>query len=148
MFGAFHRRTALATLAALGISLVSGAAIAQETGQKPENRFIWFYDANQDSKVSLAEITDEKNRLIAAADVNGDGVISVDEFRRHGRSFMRFRATTLFDLMDINGDGQLTTEEIVNPSARWFARYDVNSDGLLDSTEVPARRFRPGGGPR
>ena len=31
--------------------------------------------------------------------------------------------------MDVNGDQVLTAEEISNPSARWFKRYDKNADG-------------------
>ena len=39
--------------------------------------------------------------------------------------------------MDVNGDQVLTAEEISNPSARWFKRYDKNADGGVTGEEVP-----------
>lgn len=141
----FNRRPlALAAFAAL---LAAGPAVAQaqqeqQRQERPrQSRFIRFMDTNEDGKVTLSEITAEQKRLIVAVDVDGDGKLSAKEFRRRGRMFMRMRATTLFDLMDTNGDKVLTADEITKPSARWFARYDANGDGALVSEEMPARRF-------
>ena len=136
----------LATAAVAGViaALAGGPALAQDSNQNDrprESRFVRFLDTNGDGKVSLAEINAEQKRLIAASDVNGDGKLSVDEFRRRGRLFMRLHATTLFDLMDANGDKELTEDEITKPSARWFARYDENGDGSLVSDELPQRRW-------
>ena len=69
--------------------------------------------------------------------MNGDGKLSVDEFRRRGRWFQKLQTTTLFDLMDADGDQSLTAEEIANPSARWFKRYDKDADGGVTGEEVP-----------
>lgn len=139
------RPLATAAVSAAVIALAGGAALAQDSsGQNDrprESRFVRFLDTNGDGKVSLDEINAEQKRLIAASDVNGDGKLSVDEFRRRGRLFMRLHATTLFDLMDANGDKELTEDEIAKPSARWFARYDENGDGALVSDEVPQRRW-------
>ena len=68
---------------------------------------------------------------------DGDGKLSVDEFRRRGWWFQKLQTTTLFDLMDANGDQVLTTDEIANPSARWFKRYDKDADGGITTGEVP-----------
>lgn len=138
------RPLATAAVSAAVVALVGGAALAQDRTQNDrprESRFVRFLDTNGDGKVSLEEINAEQKRLIAAADVNGDGKLSVDEFRRRGRLFMRLRATTLFDLMDANGDKQLSEDEITKPSARWFARYDANGDGAIVSDELPQRRM-------
>ncbi len=39
--------------------------------------------------------------------------------------------------MDADGDQSLTAEEIANPSARWFKRYDKDADGGVTGEEVP-----------
>ena len=102
-------------------------------------------DTDNDGKVTMAEIEAEQKRLIGAADLNGDGKLSVEEFRRRGSWFQRMHTTTLFDLMDTNGDQVLSADEIANPSARWFKRYDTNADGAIVTEEVPQLQQRPGG---
>ena len=94
-------------------------------------------DTDGDGKISLTEIRAEQARLIAAADLDGDGKLSVDEFRRRGWWFQKLHTTTLFDLMDADGDQVLTADEIANPSARWFKRYDKDTDGGITTGEVP-----------
>ncbi len=95
-----------------------------------------FLDTNHDHKVSLDEIKAQEDRIIALADVNGDGTLSPDEFRRRGMMFMRLRAFSFFDLLDANGDGKLSLAEVQGPSERWFARYDKNHDGELEADEL------------
>ena len=139
---------ALTVAAVLAIGLAD-AALAQESKDQPSRRaqyFMTIFDANSDDKVSLGEITGEQRRLFGAIDVDGDGSLSVDEFRRRGRLLQRPGTTTLFDLLDGNGDQKLTREEIAAPSARWFKRYDANANGALEADEIDAgrshRRFR------
>ena len=138
---------ALATV----IVALSGFANAQEqrpvahehfSSDRMAQRFLDLFDTDDNGTVSLDEITAEEGRLFVAADVDGDGTFSVDEFRRRGHLFQQLRATTIFDMMDVNGDRMLTQDEITAPSARWFGRYDLNGDGAMDAEEVP------GGGPR
>ena len=136
----------IATAALFAVALPA-SAVAQggppaDRGPMGESRMIRLLDTDRDGKVSLAEITAEQGRLIGASDLDGDGTLSPDEFRRRGGLFQRLGTTTLFDLMDADGDGSLTAEEIAKPSERWFSRYDANSDGQLDAEEVPTRRWR------
>lgn len=134
----------LALTGSLAALLISGPAIAQSANSAMTggddasvSRTFSLLDTDGDGKISLAEIRAEQARLIAAADLNGDGKLSVDEFRRRGWWFQKLQTTTLFDLMDADGDQSLSPEEIANPSARWFKRYDKDTDGGVTVEEVP-----------
>ena len=135
----------LALTGSLAALLISGPAIAQSANSAMTGGDDAFslLDTDGDGKISLAEIRAEQARLIAAADLNGDGKLSVDEFRRRGWWFQKLQTTTLFDLMDADGDQSLSPEEIANPSARWFKRYDKDTDGGVTVEEVP--HFSRGG---
>ena len=99
---------------------------------------IRLFDLNGDGKVTLEEINTDQARIFTALDVNDDKSMSVDEIRRRGRSLQIFRTTTLFDLLDANGDGKLSVAEVQAPSKRWFKRYDANGDGVMEASELPA----------
>ena len=107
-------------------------------------RFLRIFDTDGNGSVSLPEIRAEQKRIAGAADVNGDGVLSVDEFRRRGRLIRSLGATSLFDMLDTDGDRKVSQAEIEAPSARWFKRYDANGDGAVATDELPQRRWRRG----
>ncbi len=121
-----------------------GAAPSQQS--RAVERFMLLYDINGDGKVTVAEINDDQSRIFAAMDVDNDSSLSTDEMKRRGRSLQAYRTTTLFDLMDANGDGKLSLKEVQAPTRRWFKRYDVNNDGAMEASEVPARHGRRGRG--
>lgn len=135
-----------------------GAGASGDRAQRREQmmkrmaeRRIQFLDTNKDGKVSAAEIAAEEKRLFAAADVNGDGKLSVEEFRRRGQWFVRMGTSSFFDMLDANGDGQITAEELTGPSARWFKRHDTDKNGTMDADEYVRARDGgrgPGGGMR
>lgn len=130
--------------ALLGLPLAASAQSPRgDDDRSPrESRMLRLLDTNNDGQVSLDEIKAEQGRLIGAADIDGNGELSVDEFRRRGGWFQRLSTTTLFDLMDADGNQVLTADEIGKPSERWFARYDANDDGQLSAEELPQRRHR------
>ena len=141
----YLKRAGVAT-AAVAMALVAGAADgarAQEGSEHVVSRvknFINLLDFNGDGAVSQAEIAAEQGRLFAAADVDGDGSLSVAEFRRRGSLILALNATTFFDMMDTDGDATLALDEITGPAARWVARYDVDASGALDREEIEAAR--------
>lgn len=108
-------------------------------------RFLYIFDTDGNGSVSQAEIRAEQKRIAGAADVNGDGVLSVDEFRRRGRLIRSLGAMSLFDMLDADGDQKVSQAEIEAPSARWFKRYDADGDGAIAADELPQRRWPSGG---
>jgi hypothetical protein len=118
------------TACALGaFALVLASAGAEAQGPHASDRqshhtegFVEDFDTDGDGLVSAVEITEERQRLFTASDVDGDGALSVNEFRRRGRLFQALNATTLFDLMDVDGIQTFAGPEIFYPSRRWFAR--------------------------
>lgn len=141
------KKISLTIAAATGLWAFAGTGlVAQERefrgpGDRAAQSTLRILDLDGDGQVSSGEISDEQIRMIAAIDVNGDGVLSVDEFRRNGRLLIALNVTTFFDMMDVNGDRQLDEAEIVQPAQRWVARYDANADGVLDVDEIVAARL-------
>ena len=141
----------IAIAAAHGAALAQGgshgaAAVAAAThghghgAARATQRFMALLDPDGDGRVAIAEIAAEQGRLLTVVDVDGDGKLSVDEFRRRGRLLQSIGATTLFDMLDTNGDAQLSAAELNAPSQRWVARYDVDGDAALNADEVRATR--------
>ena len=63
---------------------------------------------------------------------------------------MRRGGEGMFDRADANNDGSVTKEELIAARGQQFAKLDRNSDGYLDSNDVPKRlaerRKQSGGG--
>ncbi|HSH92881.1 MAG TPA: EF-hand domain-containing protein [Roseimicrobium sp.] len=131
------------------VALLSGviykgfAADADTASNSTEQRFK-RYDKNSDGRITPDELTDKAwfDRL----DRNQDGFITLEEAKRvldsaganDGGSSKPSRAASgeqLFKLMDRNGDGKLTRDEV--PKKDTFDRLDLNKDG-----EVPIEEAR------
>lgn len=58
----------------------------------------------------------------------------------------QMRGEGVFDRSDVDKDGTVTREEFVAARADHFAKLDRNSDGYVDSNDVPKRRQKSGAG--
>ena len=76
--------------------------------------------------------------LFHALDVDGDGVISREEFSRQAIREARQAAmkTRLFERSDTDGDGYLSPDEF---PPRRMANLDANGDGEISRDELPHR---------
>jgi len=134
---------------AVGIMLVAAHSASAQTSPTPPADTIepivgvtmLILDLNRDGVIERGEIASEQDRMFAAADINGDGALSVDEFRRNGRLLLALNVTTFFDMLDSNGDGTLDAAEVKQPAGRWVARYDADGNGSLSIDEVRAARM-------
>ena len=152
--GAAAIAAAIAFAASAAVAQSTPAASGQEAGGAGEEagqwigrraaRFIRMFDTDGNGTVSIAEIEAEQKRVLAASDLDGDGALSVDEFRRRGRLIRSLGASSLFDMLDANGDRKVTADEIAAPSARWFKRYDADADGAIAAGELPKPRWHRG----
>jgi Ca2+-binding EF-hand superfamily protein len=63
---------------------------------------------------------------------------------------MRSGGEGMFERADANRDGAVTKDELIAARGTQFAKFDRNSDGVIDSDDVPKhmaeRRKRNGGG--
>jgi len=139
-----------------GVLIIGGLALASVGiahgghGQKGGKRFggpmlMWMEkaDANGDEKVTEAEIDEAIRGQIAAADTDGDGRLSLDEFQPVLVEIMRPRIVDAFQFLDADGDAGITLEEIDQPTSRLMSRLDRNEDGELTTDELK-RRHRGG----
>ena len=106
---------------------------------KPE-QIIEHLDQDGDQLLSIEEFEMPRRGRdrgpLAAADTDGDGNVSRDEFQAH----VEERAAQMaerFDLADLNDDGFLTEDEI---RLSMFHRVDSNADGYIDADELAAMR--------
>lgn len=96
------------------------------------------YDADQDGKLTQAEIDQNRQQWLAEFDANKDGTLSLDEFKAlwlKSRNEMMVRE---FQFFDRDGNGQVTIAEYKGPMADLVASRDQNADGSLGQDDRPA----------
>jgi len=102
-------------------------------------------DRNSDGKLTADEVPEERRafveRLIRRADKDGDGALTLEEFvasrpQNATADGPRRAPAPLLKLLDANGDGQLSAEEI-DAAASALRKLDKNGDGKISADELP-----------
>ncbi|MEP7004493.1 MAG: EF-hand domain-containing protein [Sphingomonas bacterium] len=132
--------------AAFAGSMTSAAALAGQTAPAeqgapgaPAGRgggMMMRADTNGDGKVSQAEFTAMMDQRFTRLDKNGDGFIAADEVsdmpnRGPGGGVMA---------ADADHDGKVSHAEFTTMATARFAKFDMNGDGQITPDEMSAPR--------
>jgi hypothetical protein len=116
-----------------GAVLIGTLLLPATTAAQDQMRFRAM-DRNRDGVVTRAE-WQGSDQSFRQQDRNGDGILSGDEVRiGQGAGIVN-----VFALVDLDGNGKVTTQEWT----RAFAQLDVNRDGLLTEDELWSRSTPP-----
>lgn len=151
------KKSVLAGLAAV-LAVTSGIALAQTASEpapdqapaledeaggdamdRRDGRRGWMSRLDEDGSgdISADEFGNRRLGWLVEGDEDGDGVLSMDEItaaveqRRQER-----REARLLRRFDIDGDGEVTVEELERQQEEWFALLDRNDDGALSREEM------------
>lgn len=93
-------------------------------------------DTNADGKITMPEITAHRDKLHAEFDKDGNNAISLSEFEGIWLSMMRPRMVDRFQMMDDDGDGQITNAEVDKKMSRMMRWMDRDDDGAISLKEM------------
>ena len=143
---------------ALGAAAFAGASLADggwgrhhggggHHGGAPGERLFEAFDANQDGRLTQAEVDQARQAKLAEFDANGDGSLSLEEYQALWLDAMRERMVDQFQAHDNDGDGLVTVEEFGERYDSLVQRLDRNDDGEITEDDLRRRpRDRDRGG--
>ncbi len=97
---------------------------------------------NHDNIISREEIVGEATQAFAGYDVNNDSKLTETELnaRAGSRSAMGGFLKGHSKEIDRDGDGVLTRQEAIGNAERMFEKMDTNGDGKITTEEMDASR--------
>jgi Ca2+-binding EF-hand superfamily protein len=104
--------------------------------------FFERFDANQDGRLTQAEIDEARRSQLVEFDQNSDGSLTLEEYQALWLDVMREHMVDRFQAHDDDGDGMVTAEEFGEPFDRMVSRHDANGDGALTLDEMRHRGDR------
>ena len=136
---------------ALGAAVFAGASLADGWGRHHGGGyhggryhgggmgFFEQFDANEDGRLTQAEIDQVRQSRLSEFDQNGDGSLSLEEYQALWMDAMRERMVDRFQAHDDDGDGLVTAEEFGQSFERIIVRFDRDGDGEVTVDEMRRR---------
>jgi len=101
-------------------------------GMARGERLFERFDLDSDGVITEEEIKEGREAHFAAADTNGDGEISLEEFKVQFLDRSQDFMVRGFQFLDKDGDGNVTKEEADLAANRLFGRLDRDGNGVLE----------------
>jgi Ca2+-binding EF-hand superfamily protein len=134
---------------ALGAAAFAGASVAdggwgRHHGWGPGGGMSFFeqFDANQDGRITQAEVDEVRRSRLTEFDQDGDGSLTLEEYQALWLDAMRERMVDQFQAHDDDGDGMVTAEEFGERYDRMVSRLDTDDDDALTLDEMRRRGDR------
>lgn len=144
------KKVTIAALITICVGSVAYTAMAQNHRGGPAPMMLETLDANQDGSISKDEVNAHRADRFASADMNGDGLVTADEFEAFAQAEraqkQEERRARRFAKLDADGDGFVTAEEHAAAGdermERMFNRIDTDGDGVISESEREAAKER------
>jgi Ca2+-binding EF-hand superfamily protein len=101
-------------------------------GHHRAERLFERFDVNEDGVITEAEIEEVRARDFSSADADGNGEVSLEEFKAAFMERSNDRMVRAFQFLDRDGDGTVTQEEIDQVANRMFNRLDRDGNGTVE----------------
>ena len=99
-------------------------------------RMLEMLDTNKDGSVGAEEARAAVLEQMKTYDADGDGNLSLDEFKAMWAAEMRRTMVDRFQFHDDDGNGSITTEEMTAPVARMIRMMDRDGDGEISTGDM------------
>ncbi len=132
-----------ATAIVLPLSVMPSVHAAEPASVPRLPALLAALDADQDGRLTLAELEADRERQFARFDQDRDGRLTAAEYEALWLDAARERLARQFRADDRDHDGNITLAELKQRSMDLVRRRDVDKDGALTAEEL--RRHRPAG---